>query len=106
MIDKKRRARVRIVLLALLCCLAFLALWAFVIEPSRLVLRETRITLPSCPAGLKGLRIAVISDLHGGSPYITIKKIHQLVEMTNAARPNLILMPGDFVIQDSMVGGN
>jgi len=97
--NKKRRSRVKIILLALLCCLAFLALWAFVIEPSRLVLRDTRITLPSWPANFKGMRIAVISDLHAGSPFITIDKIHQIVEMTNAARPDLILMPGDFVIQ-------
>jgi len=97
--NKKRRSRSKIILLALLCCLAFLALWAFVIEPSRLVLRETRITLPSWPENLKGLRIAVISDLHAGSPFITLDKIHQIVEMTNAARPDLILLPGDFVIQ-------
>lgn len=97
--NKLRPSRVKISLLALLCVLASLALWAFVIEPSRLVLRETRITLPSRPAGLKGLRIAVISDLHAGSPYITIEKIHQIVETTNAAGPDLILLPGDFVIQ-------
>ena len=97
--NKKRRSRARIILVALLCCVAFLALWAFVVEPSRLVLRETRITLPSWPANLKGLRIAVISDLHAGSPFITLDKIHRIVEMTNAARPDLILLPGDFVIQ-------
>jgi len=102
--NKKRRSRAKIILLALLCCMAFLALWAFVIEPSRLVLRETRITAPSWPANLKGLRIAVISDLHAGSPFITLDKIHQIVEMTNAARPDLILLPGDFVIS-SMPGG-
>jgi predicted MPP superfamily phosphohydrolase len=97
--NKNRRSRAKIILLALLCCLVFLALWAFVIEPSRLVLRETRITLPSWPASLKGLRIAVISDLHAGSPYITLDKIHRIVETTNAAQPDLILLPGDFVIQ-------
>lgn len=97
--NKKWRSRAKIILLALLCCLAFLALWAFVIEPSRLVLRETPITLPSWPANLKGLRIAVISDLHAGSPFITLDKIHLIVEMTNGARPDLILLPGDFVIQ-------
>ena len=94
-----RRSRVRIILIAPLCGLVFLALWAFAIEPSRLVVRETRITLPSWPANLKGLRIAAISDLHAGSPYITIEKINQIVETTNAAQPDLILMPGDFVIQ-------
>jgi uncharacterized protein len=97
--NKRRPSRAKIILCASLCCLAFLALWAFVIEPSRLVLRETRITLPSWPANFKGLRIAVISDLHAGSPFITIEKIHHIVERTNAAQPDLILLPGDFVIQ-------
>jgi uncharacterized protein len=96
---KRWRPRAKIILLALLCCLAFLALWAFVIEPSRLVLRETRITLPSWPANFNGLRIAVFSDLHAGSPYITIEKVRRIVETTNAAQPDLILLPGDFVIQ-------
>lgn len=97
--NKLRRSPVKIASLALLCCVVFLALWAFVIEPSRLVIRETRITLPSWPASLKGMRIAVISDLHAGSPYITIEKIHQIVEMTNSTQADLILLPGDFVIQ-------
>jgi uncharacterized protein len=103
--NKKRRSRAKIILFASLCCLAFLALWAFVIEPSRLVLRESRITLPSWPANFKGLRIAVISDLHAGSPHITLDKIHQIVEATNAAQPDLILLPGDFVI-GGVPGGN
>ena len=98
-VNKQRRSRVKVVWLALLCCLVFLVIWGFVIEPSRLILRETQITLPACPASLKGLRIAVISDLHAGSPYITIDKIYRIVETTNAAQPDLILLPGDFVIQ-------
>lgn len=102
--NKKWRPRVKVICGALLCCLAFLALWAFVIEPSRLILRETQITLPSWPARFKGLRIAVISDLHAGSPYITLDKIDRIVEMTNAAQPDLILLPGDFIIQNVLGG--
>ena len=102
---KKRPSRARIAWFATLGCLALGAAWAFVIEPSRLVLRETQLTLPSCPPSLKGLRIAVISDLHAGSPYITIDKIHLIVETTNAAKPDLILLPGDFVI-NGVLGGS
>src|SRR5262249_61240468 len=102
--NKRGRSRAKIILIALLCGLALLALWGFVIEPSSLVLRETRITLPSCPEGLRGMRIAVISDLHAGSPYVTIDKINRIVETTNAAQPDLLLLPGDFVIQ-GVLGG-
>lgn len=87
-----------------MCCAALLALWAFVIEPNRLVLRETQITLPAWPASFKGFRIAVISDLHGGAPHITSGKIRQVVEMTNTAQPDLVVMPGDFVIQNVLGG--
>ena len=104
-VKKKRRLRAKVISFAALGCLAFMVVWAFVIEPSRLILRETQIALPSCPASLKGLRIAVISDLHAGSPYITVDKIHQIVEKTNAAQPDLILLPGDFVIQ-GVLGGS
>jgi len=102
--NRKRRPRAKIIFLCLICCAAFPALWAFVIEPNRLVLRETQITLPAWPASFKGLRIGVISDLHGGAPYITTEKIRQVVEMTNAAQPDLVVMPGDFVIQNVLGG--
>jgi predicted MPP superfamily phosphohydrolase len=51
------------------------------------------------------LRIAVISDLHAGSPYIDTAKIDAVVALTNAARPDLVLLAGDYVI-DRMVGGH
>ena len=103
-VKSKRLSRAKIIWVAALGFLAFLLFWGFVYEPSRLILRETRISLRSCPESLKGLRIAVISDLHAGSPFITIDKIHQIVEKTNAAQPDLIFLTGDFVITD-VIGG-
>ncbi|HKQ79768.1 MAG TPA: metallophosphoesterase [Blastocatellia bacterium] len=103
--NKKRRSRAKVICFAALICAAFAVTWAFIIEPSSLILRETQIRLPSWPESLKGLRIAVISDLHAGSPYITIDKIRQIVETTNAAQPDLILLPGDFVTQ-GVLGGS
>jgi predicted MPP superfamily phosphohydrolase len=46
------------------------------------------------------LRIAVIADLHGGSAFIDLEKVDRIVELTNAARPDLILLAGDYL------GGN
>ncbi len=96
--NKKRISRAKIIWFAVLGIGACLLVWGFVIEPSSLIVRETPINLASWPDGLKGLRIAIISDLHAGSPYVTTDKIRQIVEMTNAAQPDLILLPGDFVI--------
>ena len=58
-------------------------------------MREYDIAL-NVPA-LKGLRIAVIADLHAGAPYIDTAKIDRVVALTNAARPDLILLAGDYV---------
>lgn len=85
-------------------CGLLLAMYALFIEPNRLVLRETTITLPTWPEEFKGIRIAVFSDLHAGSPHITLDKIRRVIEMTNAAQPDVILLPGDFVIQNVMGG--
>jgi predicted MPP superfamily phosphohydrolase len=79
-----------------------LLLWAAWLEPSSL--RVSAYTVPQPAPALKGLRIAVISDLHAGSPYIDTAKLDRLVAMTNAARPDLILLTGDYVITN-VVGG-
>src|SRR5579871_6545869 len=95
--------RSRIPLLTgLFLAFALLALDGFWWEPSslRLASYEVRIEAPA----LKGLKIAVISDLHGGAPYIDTAKIDRVVAMTNQAHPDLILLTGDYVIQD-VVGG-
>ena len=96
--------RGRIIFYSVIGCGLLLAVYALFIEPNRLILRETAITLPNWPKEFKGLRIAVFSDLHAGSPHITLDKIRRVVEMTNGTQPDLILLPGDFVIQN-VIGG-
>lgn len=74
---------------------AFFLLEAFWREPDSLRLTEYDLTLDA-PA-LKGLSIAVIADLHAGAPYIDEAKLDAVVARTNAARPDLILLAGDYV---------
>jgi predicted MPP superfamily phosphohydrolase len=69
--------------------------YAFRIEPASL--RLSRYDVES-PAPLKGLKIAVIADLHAGSPFIDEAKIDRVVALTNAARPDLIVLTGDYVV--------
>jgi predicted MPP superfamily phosphohydrolase len=72
------------------------ALW---IEPSSIRLTEYHLSLEGAEAHkLRGLRIAVIADLHAGAPYIDDKKVERIVSMTNASRPDLILLVGDYVV--------
>ena len=88
----------------MLCCLS-LVLWAFVIEPDRLVVNEVGITLPRLPQAFAALKIAVVADLHVGSPHIDAGKLQQVVSTINEQKPDLILIAGDFVIQD-VIGGH
>jgi predicted MPP superfamily phosphohydrolase len=51
------------------------------------------------------MRVAVLADLHVGSPFNGMSKLRRIVELTNNLKPDLILIPGDFVI-DSVIGGS
>ncbi len=99
----KARNFLRVFLGLLVLALLLIVLRACWWEPSSL--RLSSYTLAQSSPALKGLRIAVISDLHGGSPYIDTAKIDQVVAMTNAARPDLVLLTGDYVISH-VIGGH
>jgi uncharacterized protein len=90
-------------LAALVVIGALLAAWAFLWEPDRLVVRESAVALP-CWHGAP-VRVAVVSDLHIGSPHTGVDKLDQVVATINAGRPDVVVLLGDFVIQD-VVGGN
>jgi uncharacterized protein len=85
--------------------LVSLALYGFWFEPDGISVREHDVLLgPDQNAFQQPLRIAVIADLHAGAPYIDETKIDRIVALTNAAKPDLILLTGDFVIQ-GVIGG-
>lgn len=67
------------------------------IEPGRLVVRHEELSLPHWPRPLSGLRVALLSDLHVGSPFWGLEELSQLVERTNAEQPELILLAGDYL---------
>ncbi len=83
----------KIIFWPLICVL----LYGFAIEPMRLVMRKTTITLPAWPGEFRDLRVTVFSDLHVGPPHITLARLRGIVEKANATEADLILMPGDFV---------
>lgn len=95
----------RRVLLATLAVATLAGVWAFFIEPNRLVVRHESITPPRWPAALDGTRIVVLTDLHVGAPHIGVDKLTRVVDETNAADPDLVLILGDLVIQ-GVVGGD
>jgi len=78
--------------------IALLALWTLWIEPSGLRNDTTTLSLPGWPDGFGELTIALIADLHVGSPHNDLDRLDRVVKITNDARPDLILLAGDFVI--------
>lgn len=81
-----------------------LAVWAFIWEPSRLTEKDYTLRLPDWPAACADYRVAVVSDIHAGAPYIGLEKIDRMVAMIQKKKPDLVLLPGDFVIQEVLGG--
>ena len=91
------KKRFRVAAAAILVLLVSLIFWSFFIEPNRLVVHQETIRIDNWPPELSGLRIAVISDIHTGSPFINDKKLRQIVDSTNELSPDLIVLLGDYM---------
>ncbi|MGH8637119.1 MAG: metallophosphoesterase [Burkholderiales bacterium] len=80
-------------------------IWAFAFEPASLVERRQKLAIAHWSAELAGLKVAVLADLHVGSPFNGLDKLGRIVEATNVLQPDLVLIPGDLVIQ-GVLGGS
>jgi predicted MPP superfamily phosphohydrolase len=97
----KWKKRIRVAAAAIPVLLTSLVFWSFFIEPNRLIVHQETIQIDNWPPELSGLRIAVISDIHSGAPFINDKKLQQIVELTNQQDPDLILLLGDYMSPNS-----
>ena len=61
--------------------------------------QERTLRLAGLPAGLDGLRVAVLADIHA-SPINDARYVQAIVDRTLAAQPDLIVLPGDLVDGD------
>jgi len=91
------RRTLRISILAILLLIAFCLVWGFFIEPNRLVVHAETIQVATWPQELSGIRIAVIGDIHTDNRFIDAAKLQQLVQLTNAQKPDLIVLLGDYI---------
>jgi len=95
------KKRIRLTLLALLILILTCGIWGFLIEPSRLIIHPENLQIDNWPKELSGLRIAVISDIHTGAPFINDRKLREIVDRTNALNPDLIVLLGDYMSPNS-----
>jgi len=86
-------------------CVLGCGLWGFWLEPASLRNENYEIHLPNWPEACDGLRIAVLADLHIGSPFNGLDKLDRIVDLTLRAQPDLILLAGDYVIH-GILGGH
>lgn len=70
--------------------------YAIGIEPFRLRIQRYHLTPPNWPKKLK-LKAALIADPHVCDPWMSLDRVRFIVERTNALKPDIILMLGDYV---------
>ncbi len=87
--------------LLLLLLLLGVGVWSFFIEPNRLVIHEEAIQIDNWPKELSGLRIAIISDIHTGAPFVNDNKLREIVARTNQLNPDLVVLLGDYMSPNS-----
>lgn len=73
----------------------WLNVYAWFIEPNRLVVREIEIVSDDWRGA--PLRIAAIGDTHVGGPHVDAARVGRIVRRVNALRPELVVLLGDYV---------
>jgi predicted MPP superfamily phosphohydrolase len=71
--------------------------YSFKIEPDLLKTRTYDLDTAKWPENQPPLHIAVASDFHVGCPSVGLDRLAKIVDRINAMKPDIILLPGDFV---------
>ncbi len=71
--------------------------YGYFVEPHRLVITTQTIAPKGWPKALDGYKIVAIGDIHAGSNGVDDAKLRRIVAETNALKPNLIVLLGDYV---------
>ena len=88
----------------LIICIAFILLflaliYAYFIEPNRLVVVSQTLKIKNWNPTFDGLKIVMIGDIHGGSNGVTEEKLRSIVVRINEQQPDVVVMLGDYISQ-------
>jgi uncharacterized protein len=73
-----------------------LSTYGLAVEPGyRLNITRYRVRPPNWTPGLR-LSVGVIADVHAGGPLMPVERIRAIAERTNALKPDLVVLLGDF----------
>jgi uncharacterized protein len=74
--------------------------YAVKMEPQWIQTERVTAPLPNLPDAFDGMKIAHISDLHADT-FITPADVEKAVKQINALRPDVVVVTGDHITQDS-----
>ncbi|MCK4574471.1 MAG: metallophosphoesterase, partial [candidate division Zixibacteria bacterium] len=78
---------------------------AFAVEPKWIKITTPTIPIPNLPPAWDGVRIAQLTDIHVGR-LINLDYVRRAVEKTKAAKPDLIVLTGDYVSRTDAIDDN
>ncbi|HYT90202.1 MAG TPA: metallophosphoesterase [Gemmataceae bacterium] len=74
--------------------------YGLAVEPRRFEVTRRTIYLRDLPRSLDGLCVVQVTDLHHG-PWVSLERIREVVDATNALNPDLVLLTGDYIDQNA-----
>ena len=84
-------------------CVSIVALgYSYFIEPNRLVVNEHEILIDGLDPAFDGIRIAAVSDIHGGSNGGSAENIRKIVNTVNEQNVDMVVLLGDYLSQNSL----
>jgi predicted MPP superfamily phosphohydrolase len=75
--------------------------YGYFIEPNRLVVNKSELKIKGWNAAFDGFKIVAIADIHGGSNGASDENLRRVVKDTNAQKPDIVVLLGDYVSPQS-----
>jgi len=66
--------------------------------------RSTNVSIAELPGDKESIRIALLSDIHVGNLAMRTERLTDIVRQVNEAKPDIVLLAGDFIIGESKAG--